>query len=159
MGNTNTHSPLYSQEVLNILVATPLEDSPAEMPLQRARVAFAQVQGSFTAPQGQTSPRVVTTTVSTPPAPSVTVVTTTPTCKTRARWKRPRGASSEHPVTIHHLENSPPNLGDTHVDVIGAPTYVKAFMVDREAFPTTDKVEKRLWEESGEVHGESSSSP
>lgn len=44
-------------------------------------------------------------------------------------------------MTIHDLKNSPPNLGDTYVNVMGALAYVKAFMVDGEVLPATDKVE------------------
>ena len=35
-------------------------------------------------------------------------------------------------MTIHDSKNSPSNLGDTHVDVVGALAYVKAFMVGEE---------------------------
>lgn len=34
-------------------------------------------------------------------------------------------------------------MGDTHVDVMDAPAYIKSFMVDGEALPTTDRV--RPW--------------
>lgn len=46
-------------------------------------------------------------------------------------------------MTIPDSGNSPPDLGDTHIDVLGAPTYIKTFMVDREVLPATDRV--RPW--------------
>lgn len=42
-------------------------------------------------------------------------------------------------MTILDLGDSPPELGNTHVDVLGAPANMKAFMVDREVLPTTDR--------------------
>ncbi|XP_050281719.1 putative disease resistance RPP13-like protein 1 [Quercus robur] len=73
------------------------------------------------------------------PHPDVNAVTTAPTRETRSRHKQPRGSSSEQPLTILDFENSPPNLGDTHVDAMGAPAYIKAFMVDGEALPATNR--------------------
>ena len=111
------------------------------MPLQRGKVTFAQILGSPTAPQGQTPPQAITTTVSTPPhALPVIVATTAPTRKTRVGWKRLKGAGFKQPVTIHDSKNSPPDLGDTHVDVVGALAYMKEFMVGGEVFLATDKV-------------------
>lgn len=84
---------------------------------------------------------MITPATFTPPlAPPITAATTAPTHKTRAGQKQPRGVGSEQPVTIHDLENSPPNLSDTHVDVMGALAYVKAFMVDGEVLPATNKM-------------------
>ena len=57
--------------------------------------------------------------------------------------KRPRGVSSEQPVMIPGLGDSLPELGDTHVNVLGAPAYMKAFMVDGEVLPVTDRL--RPW--------------
>ena len=48
-------------------------------------------------------------------------------------------------MTILDSENSPLDLGDTHVDAMGAPAFIKAFMVDEEALPAMDRV--RPWRE------------
>ena len=93
-------------------------------------------------PQGQTPP--FTTIVYTPPpSPLVTTATAALTRETRVRWKRLRGASFEQPETILDSGNSPLDLGDTHVDVTGAPAYTKVFMVDGEVLPSMDRV--RPW--------------
>ena len=102
--------------------------------LQRSRVTLAQILAAPIVPQSQTHPP--TTIVSTTKTP-------VPTCVTRAGLKRLRGSNSEQPQTIPDSENSPPDLGDTHVEVMDAPTYIKAFMVEGEALPATDKV--RPW--------------
>ena len=123
----------------NIPVAIPLKDSLVKMPLQRGRVTLAQILGTPIRPQGQTPPQVATTSTH-PPAPLVVTATTTPTREIRAGHKRPRGLSSEQPLTIPDSENSPLDLGDSQVDATGAPAYIKTFMVDGEALPVTDKV-------------------
>lgn len=56
-----------------------------------------------------------------------------------------RGVSSSQPVIVHDLENSTPDLGDTHVNTTGATANIKAFMVDGEPLPTTDRV--KPWRE------------
>ena len=97
-GNIDTQSPSHSQEVITIPITNPLEDSPAEMPLQKGRVTLAQILGLPTMPQGQTPPWAVTTTVSTlPPSPPVITATIAPTHETRAGRKWPRGVGSEQP--------------------------------------------------------------
>ena len=60
-----------------------------------------------------------------------------------AGYKRQRGSSSEQPLTIPNFHNSPPNLGDTHIDATSALAYIKAFIVDKEALPAMNKV--RPW--------------
>lgn len=117
------------------------------MTLQRGRVTLARLLGTFIVPQGQTSPTQAAITSTTPLTPSVTVVTTTFTYETRAGRKRPRGSSSDQPLTVPDSKNSPPNLGDAHIDATSAPAYIKAFMVDGEALPATDRV--RPWREGG----------
>ena len=68
------------------------------------------------------------------------MVTTTPAYETKAARKRPRGSSSDQLLTVPDSENSPPDLGDAHIDAMSALAYIKAFMVDGEALPTMDKV-------------------
>ena len=48
-------------------------------------------------------------------------------------------------MTVLDPKNSPPDLGDASANPIRAPTYIRAFMVDGEPFPTTDMV--RPWGE------------
>lgn len=72
-------------------------------------------------------------------------MTTTPTQENRAGRKRPRGVSSSQPVTVLDLENSPPDLGDAPTNPVRALAYIKAFIVDGEPLPATDKV--RPWRE------------
>lgn len=137
--NIETHSPSPSREVPNIPAAIPLENFPTEMPLQRGRVTLAQILGTPARPQGQTPPRAATTT--TPhPTPPVVTTTTAPAHEARAGRKCLRGLSFEQLITIPDFENSPPNLGDSQVDAMGAPASIKAFMVDEEALPTTNRV-------------------
>lgn len=50
------------------------------------------------------------------------------------------GASSKQPMTIPNSGNSPLDLADTHVNVLGAPANVKALIVDGEILLATDKV-------------------
>ena len=59
---------------------------------------------------------------------------------TRAGLKRLRGSNSEQLQTIPDSKSSPPDLGDTHVEVMDAPAYIKAFMVDGEVLPAIDRV-------------------
>ena len=59
----------------------------------------------------------------------------------RLLWDR--SDLSEQPVMIPGLGDSLPELGDTHVNVLGAPAYMKAFMVDGEVLPVTDRL--RPW--------------
>ena len=49
-------------------------------------------------------------------------------------------------MTVLDPKGSPTKEGNTLVDTLGAPAYIKAFMVDREPFPATNKV--RPWRDS-----------
>ena len=96
-------------------------------------------------PRGQAPPTQATTTSASPP---IIAVTATPTCETKAGQKCPKGSSSNQPFTVPDSENSPPDLGDTQVDAMSASTYIKAFMVDGKALPTSDRV--KPWREGHE---------
>lgn len=131
---TNDPSPPY--EELTIPAAILLDDPSTKMTFQRSRVTLAQVLAAPVKPH-QTPPP--TSTVSTPPSASpIIVVTNAPTRETRAGRKQPRGLNSEQPLAIPDSKSSPLDLGDTHVNVMGAPAYIKAFMVDGEALPTME---------------------
>ena len=53
-------------------------------------------------------------------------------------------------MTVLDPKGSPTEEDDTPVDTLGALAYIKAFMVDREPFPTTDKV--KPWRDGYEGH-------
>ena len=110
------------------------------MLFQRGRVTLSQLLATPIVPRGQAPPTQATTTYATPPTPPVTAVTVTPTHETRAGKKRPRGSSSDQPLTVPDFEISPLDLGDTYVDAMGALAYMKAFMVDEEVLPATNRV-------------------
>nr|POE73926.1 hypothetical protein CFP56_59378 [Quercus suber] len=97
------------------------------MPHKRSRVTLAQILDAPGVPQSQT------------PTPTTTVRTRV----TRAGSKRPRGSNSEQQQTIPDSENSPPHMGDTHVEDVGAPAYIMVFVLDGEALPAIDRV--RPW--------------
>ena len=142
-GNASSRSPSPIDEEPVIQTVIPQEETPAKMLFQRGRVTLSQLLATPIVPRGQAPPNQATTTYATP---LVTAVTVTPTHETRAGKKRPRGSSSDQPLTVPDFENSLPDLGDTHVDAIGALAYIKAFMVDEEVLPATNRV--RPWRES-----------
>lgn len=66
-----------------------------------------------------------------------------------AGWKRPSGASQTS--AAFDSENSPPNLGDACVNVMGSPAYTHSFSVHRVPFLATGMVRKWREDHGGKV--------
>lgn len=79
-------------------------------------------------PRSQTPPVPTTNAPTVTQAALTTMVTKTPAHETRAGWKRPRGAGQTSAAP--DFENSPPNLRDASVNVMGAPPYPHSFTMD-----------------------------
>ena len=115
------------------------------MSFQIGRVTLSQLLTTPIVPRTQAPPAQGATALATNAAPLVTMAVATPTYETRARRKRLRWASSNQSEKMLDFKNSPPNLGDSHVNPVNAPTYVKTFIVDGEVVSATDRV--RSWRE------------
>ncbi|XP_050283530.1 uncharacterized protein LOC126723780 [Quercus robur] len=144
-GNAPSHNPSPVCKEPAIQAAILQEKSPAEMSFQRGRVTLSQILAIPIMSQAYTPPSQAATIPAAPSAPPVIAVADTPASESRAGRKRLKGSSSSRPVVAPDFENYPPDLGDIHVDAKGASTYVKAFMVDEEQLPATDRV--RPWRE------------
>ncbi|KAK9984723.1 hypothetical protein SO802_034248 [Lithocarpus litseifolius] len=109
------------------------------MSFQRGRVTLSQILATPVAAQAQDPSTQSAIVLVAPAAPPVTPVATNLVREMRAGRKHLRGESLSQPVTVLDSENSPLDLGDSHVNPVGAPAYIKAFMVDGEPFPATNR--------------------
>lgn len=134
ISNRNTdHNTSPLREESNIPKNIPLEDSPAEMTLQRGRVTLAQILATPTMPQGQAPPRA-TTTSTPPPAPPVTTTSIAPPPTMKLRL----GISDQ-------MDRAPSNPWQSLILRIPLQTwvtlaYINVFMMDGEVLPVTDRV-------------------
>nr|POE84955.1 hypothetical protein CFP56_75806 [Quercus suber] len=97
-------------------------------------------------PKTQTPSVLTTNTLTVTQAASTTTIVAIPTCETRARRKRPKEASQT--FATPSSENSPPDLGDSHVNVVEA-SCLHAFFYHGWGSPSCDQqgqaVEGRSW--------------
>ena len=113
------------------------------MTFQQSGVTLAQLLATPIVPITQTpSAPVPNALVAIQTAP-VTITIATPSWKTRASRKHPKGAGQSFTAPSFEtrpLTPPPLDLGDSQVDATRAPTYVHTFTIDGVPLPATDRV-------------------